>query len=432
MLFRFSLYGFLKNQQYYDPFLILAFREKGLSFALIGLLIGFREICINLMEIPTGAIADVVGRRRAMILSHVAYIAAFLIFGWAGQVWMLFAAMFAFSIGEAFRTGTHKAIIFNWLATEGRADEKTRVYGFTRSWSRIGSALSVVIAAVLVFRLHRYSYIFFFSVVPYVMNIVNFLTYPSELDGQKTERPSVRRVVRVLLSALRRSLRSRPLRRLLAESMGFDGSLKVCRDYLQPVLKTAALTVPVALHLADRQRTAVLVGAVYFVQYLMDSYASRHADALARRAGSEEQGAAWLWWLYGGSFAVMGVGVGLGFWADAELVTVGMGVAVLAFVGLSVLQNFWRPILLSRFASHAASEELATVLSIESQGRSLFAAAMAPLLGLAVDLTATEVQTGKFVPVAVLGLLVAGAVRLVGSRRGKTAAPANPPGPDAS
>jgi hypothetical protein len=31
MLFRFSLYGFLKNQQYYDPFLILAFLDKGLS-----------------------------------------------------------------------------------------------------------------------------------------------------------------------------------------------------------------------------------------------------------------------------------------------------------------------------------------------------------------------------------------------------------------
>ena len=32
MLFRFCLYGFLKNQQYYEPFLILVFREKGLSF----------------------------------------------------------------------------------------------------------------------------------------------------------------------------------------------------------------------------------------------------------------------------------------------------------------------------------------------------------------------------------------------------------------
>jgi len=30
MLFRFSLYGFLKNQRYYDPFLILVFLENSL------------------------------------------------------------------------------------------------------------------------------------------------------------------------------------------------------------------------------------------------------------------------------------------------------------------------------------------------------------------------------------------------------------------
>ena len=61
MLFRFSLYGFLKNQRYFEPFILLAFMQKGLSFAMIGLLIGFREICINIMEIPTGAVADVAG-----------------------------------------------------------------------------------------------------------------------------------------------------------------------------------------------------------------------------------------------------------------------------------------------------------------------------------------------------------------------------------
>ncbi|MFQ5651939.1 MAG: hypothetical protein ACE5IY_18545 [bacterium] len=55
MIFHFSLYGFLKNQKYFEPFLILAFLEKGLSFTLIGMLIGFRGICINLLEIPSGA-----------------------------------------------------------------------------------------------------------------------------------------------------------------------------------------------------------------------------------------------------------------------------------------------------------------------------------------------------------------------------------------
>lgn len=74
MLFRFSLYGVLKNQRYYDPFLILAFREKGLSFLQIGILIGFREAVSNLFEVPSGAVADLYGRCRSMIFSFSAYI----------------------------------------------------------------------------------------------------------------------------------------------------------------------------------------------------------------------------------------------------------------------------------------------------------------------------------------------------------------------
>ena len=150
MLFRFCLYGFLKNQKYFDPFLILAFREKGLSFTAIGLLIGFRELCINLLEIPTGAIADVAGRRQSMIFSFTAYIVAFLGFGLLSSIWSLFAAMFFFSIGEAFRTGTHKAMIFDWLTRQNRAHEKTKVYGLTRSWSKLGSAASTIVAMSLV------------------------------------------------------------------------------------------------------------------------------------------------------------------------------------------------------------------------------------------------------------------------------------------
>jgi hypothetical protein len=61
MLWRFCLYGFLKNQKYYEPFLVLFFLEKGLSYTLIGALLGFREICINLMEFPSGALADLYG-----------------------------------------------------------------------------------------------------------------------------------------------------------------------------------------------------------------------------------------------------------------------------------------------------------------------------------------------------------------------------------
>ena len=416
MLFRFSLYGFLKNQQYYDPFLILAFRERGLSFAVIGLLIGFREICINIMEVPTGAIADVAGRRRSMIFSFLAYIVSFLTFAYAEPLWMLFAAMFFFSIGEAFRTGTHKAMIFDWLTRQGRAQEKTKVYGFTRSWSLIGSAVSVIVAGALVFHTNRYSSIFLLSIVPYTINIINFLTYPSYLDGPKSESANFRGVVRVLYRSFRDSIRNPSLRRLFLESMSFEGVFRVSKDYAQPVIKATALSLPVLLGLADRQRTAVLVGAVYLVLYLASSYASRHAGTFVRRTGSEERGARRLWWMQLAVFAVLAGALGLNRLIGGDGNAAPLAAAVLAFVALSIVENFWRPILVSRFATQANPAQMATVLSIESQAGSLFTAAVAPLLGLAVDVMPDQL---RFLPVGLLGVFVAGIVLATGRGRQK-------------
>ncbi len=426
MIKRFCLYGFLKNQQYYDPFLLLAFLEKGMSFAVIGLLLGFRDLCINFMEIPSGAVADVLGRRRSMIVSFAGYIAAFAIFGLASSVWLMFVAMAFFSVGEAFRTGTHKAIIFEWLARNDRQSEKTKVYGFTRSWSKLGSALSVIIAAALVFTLKKYSWIFLMSIVPYMINIINLLTYPRYLDGE-TEHRNLREIVRLLLVSLRDSVRNRPLRRLIAESMGFEGGYAVTQYYLQPIIKAAAMALPAILgwsllaDLDERQRTAVLVGAVYFVLYLLSSYASRHSASVAARAGSEDRGAVWLWKMNLLTFVVIAAGLTVGALEWLPL-TGAMGVAIAGFIGLSVIQNFWRPIQVSRFADRSDQKRMATVLSIESQGKAIFGAAISPLLGLAVQVLHDmyyapddpAVTSLQFLPVALAGVLIAVGILLTG------------------
>ena len=161
MIRRFSLYGFLKNQRYFEPFLLLVFLDKGLTFLEIGLLISIREGAVIVMEVPSGAIADVYGRRKSMIVSFTAYIASFLVFAAVDVFVLLAVAMVLFGIGDAFRTGTHKAMIFSWLRAQGRESERTKVYGYTRSWSKFGSALSSVLASAFVFASGNYNWVFY-------------------------------------------------------------------------------------------------------------------------------------------------------------------------------------------------------------------------------------------------------------------------------
>lgn len=381
MLFKFSLYGFLKNQQYYDPFLILVFLEKELSFFLIGLLIGFREICINLIEIPTGVIADLYGRRISMVFSFIAYIISFVIFALINHLALLFLAMFFFSIGEAFRTGTHKAMIFDWVHTQGEEKNGTKVYGYTRSWSKVGSALSALIAGGLVLYTGKYSIIFLFSIIPYLFNIFNVMSYPKYLDGDNPSDGKRFKDIFVFLGqSLKKSWQHKPLRSLLLESTGYEGLFKTTKDYVQPVIKQMALVIPFAAlplidELAEEQKSAIVIALVYFVLHLLSSLASRHSHILSNKLKGENRASYFLWITEMFIFALMLPALYLGWY----------GFAVILFVILMVKQNFWRPILLTRVYGQTARKESATILSVESQTKSIFTMVFAPLIGLGVD-----------------------------------------------
>jgi MFS family permease len=406
MLTRFCLYGFLKNQRYFEPFLVLFFLEKGLSFFEIGLLIALREVVVNLVEVPSGAIADLYGRRGAMIGSFSAYIVSFILFAVAGSLPMLAVAMALFGVGEAFRTGTHKAIIFSWLRSQGREEERTRVYGITRSWSKFGSALSVVLAAVFVLVGRSYAIVFWAAVVPYVLGIANFLGYPAAANkGRGTER-SVREVARQLWQVSRDTLRHAHQRRLVIESMAFEGVFRAAKDYLQPLLQAAALAwVPLAVAqfgggvdletLDAAQQTALLVGPVYFVLHLLSGLASRRAHRLTTRFAGEDRAATATWRMALVLYALL----------LPTLLWSWYAVAIAGFVALHVVQNLWRPIQIARFDVWTPEEHGATVLSIENQAKTVSTMVVAPALGLAVDAVMARGLGGELWPVAALGVL---------------------------
>jgi MFS family permease len=399
MMFRFSLYGFLKNQRYFEPFLFLAFLEKGLGFTQIGLLIAVRELTTNVLEIPSGAVADVFGRRLAMIVSFLAYIVAFLLFGFASSMGLLYAGMMLYGVGEAFRSGTHKALIFAWCRKQGRENERVRIYGYTRSWSKYGSAVSVLLAAPLVMYSDNYQWIFFAAIPPYLLNLLNFLGYPKELDEIEGQERSVAELLRRTGRTLSESVRLPRLRRLFLESMGFDGVFAATKDYLQPVLEALALALAIswisAESWSDTQRAALLIGPVYFVLHLLSGAASRASHRVSDAAGGEERAARWLWAASVLIFAALTVSGLMG----------ALTAMVVAFVAVHVLENVWRPVLISRFDVHGGATQGASLLSIESQARRVATMILAPLLGAAVDAVTATGSANPWWPVGALGLL---------------------------
>ncbi len=427
MLARFCLYGFLKNQRYFEPFFMLALLAHELSFFAIGLLYACRSLTLNVLEIPSGAMADWWGRRGCMIFSFVAYVLSFLIFALANHWLWLFPAMVLFGIGDSFRTGTHKAMIFEWLRLHGREQERTRIYGITRSWSKFGSALSAVLAAVFVLVSGDYRSVFLFATIPYLLNIVNFLGYPRAVDGDSHDGCfAVREVFRQTLATLKSTWQSRSLRRLTCESMAWEGVLNAIKDYLQPALTALVLAwaitrpAPAADEAATIAATGldpptvILIGLTYTVLSLLSGWASRHAHTFVHNHGTESQAAARLW-----QYSLV-LYVALGLFDVAGL----FGLVSITFVALLVLQNVWRPILISRYDQHADPGRGATVLSIESQSQRLATLVIAPLVGLAIDGVSRASGTDHFWPIGMVG--AAAAVLLLATAPAGSSGPASP------
>lgn len=375
MIFRFSAYGFLKNLRLFEPFLLLALLDRGYGFFEIGVLVAIREVSVNVLEIPSGALADALGRRRCMVVSMAAYVLSYIGLGAFDEFGLLAVAMLFYGVGDAFRSGTHKALIYAWLRQQGRTDERTRVYGYTRSWSKRGSALSAIVAGGLVATGVDYAWVFYASALPALLNLFNLATYPASLDDERKNSDWTATWTH-LRDALGVVLRERRARRLVVGSLAFEGGYAVGKDYLQPVLQTIAVGWPVFLGLEAQSRTGVLVGLVSGALYFAASAASRRAHRVEERFGGDADRAACA--LARGQLALyLLVGVGLVF----EIATL----TVIGFVGLGIVQNLWRPIHVGRFDRDTAEQHAATTLSIESQAKALAAAIWAPTIGALVD-----------------------------------------------
>ena len=109
------------------------------------------------------------------------------------EFYLLIFAFVFYGAADAFRSGTHKAIIMDYLTLHGWYDQKIDYYGHTRAWSQRGLAVSSLIAGFLVFLEGTFQNIFLYSVIPYIANFILVLSYPKELNKNQSNKKNEKR-----------------------------------------------------------------------------------------------------------------------------------------------------------------------------------------------------------------------------------------------
>jgi MFS family permease len=390
MIVRFCLYSILKNLRFADPFLAIYLLELGFSYAEIGGLFGCQRLITAVLEIPSGVGADRWGRRRVLAGSFALHAIGLSVLGFGSQtsdspsILWFYVGLAIFGAGEALRTGSHKAIMLDYLEYKGEGDRATAVLSVTRTYSKVSSALAGVCAGGLLFVFHDYAALFWLSAAAAAGGFVLILSYPRYLEGE-CRRAEVDPGESFIAheSKLITMIRNMRLWPPMLSSVVYESQVEiVLKLFLQPFLRLGLGVAGIALVPASgvesvRGAGSLIVGANELFRDGLGAIGARGSAQFERRMGSRKRA---LQVLYVAT-AVFILLVGLAardvkflFWPG--LVAIGV---------VTMLQNLRRPIYVS-FLNTVSNKPLrVTILSIDNQAISFATAILMPLMGMAAD-----------------------------------------------
>ncbi|MGP3956247.1 MFS transporter [Nonomuraea sp. 3N208] len=310
--------------------MVLLLTERGLSLAQIGLVVTVFSIVTIGLELPTGGLADVVGRRVVLAASAAFLTAALVLMSVATTFWMFLVSGVLKGVARALSSGPatswyvdtlHRiegpgADLKPGLARGGAVESVALCAGVL-----VGGGLPLVVPPTLVFPLAAPSLLGALAAAGLL--VVVLLALPEPPHDRRSLRGVLREVPTTVVSGVRLAARGPVLRRIMLASAGC-GVMLMSIELLTPGrLAELAGT-------AERGTTAYAVVAA--LGFAGSATGSTLAPRVARLAGGSARGA-----IAGVVLAALSVGAlaataGLG--GAAGLLTAGVAY-VLLFVGHS-------------------------------------------------------------------------------------------------
>ncbi len=356
---------------FYNTVETLYYRHFDLSFAQIGGLISAGLLLAVIMEVPSGAFADLYGKRRALIVSAgvMAVGTALVAFGSTFPVFLIGFA--CWGIGRAFASGAASALLFDTLKALGQEASyirhSARLAAIFISVDILSAGLSPALYALNV----RLPY--FVALAAAALGVAAQVSMVEVLPPSQRSSNALAAHLRQMAAGFRLVLGSRALVWLAA----FSALITVGGKVFAEMINAPFLVHEVGYSLGE-------FGLIVLIGSAMQSGLVFFADRLAARLGERRS----LWVQIIAAPLVL-TGYAFARWLPLAALLTGAHFAAWSFSEV-VIEN--------AVSQRAPDEARATVLSITSMLVSVAALVSLPVLGAAVDRVA--------LPTALIGLAV--------------------------
>jgi MFS family permease len=164
-----SWFNFLLDFRPYAPVAIIYFSQVSGSFALGMSVFSVTMLASSLLEVPTGIISDIVGRKRTVVLGTIASTLSVTCYALGTYPGLIVGAIFE-GAARAFFSGNNDALLHDTLSESGQTEAYQEYLGKTSSMYQLALAISAVIGSILA--AVSFPLVMWLSVVPQAVNVI--------------------------------------------------------------------------------------------------------------------------------------------------------------------------------------------------------------------------------------------------------------------
>ena len=335
------------------PIIVLFFQENGLTLKEVMILQGIYSFIIAVLEIPSGYIGDVFGRKNTLILGSIGLFIGYLIISLSFNFWYFFIGEIILGIGSSFISGTDSAILYDSLVESKREKEYSKVEGISYGIGNYSEAIAGVLGGIIAETSLRLTFEIQVIIAGLIIPITILLIEP-KIYKEKKINHNIKSIFGVIKFSI---INNKLLKWLIIFSSSIGFATLTLAWFIQPYFKT--IGIPLKYFGMLWAFLNLTTGFSSFNAYKTEKYISRDRFLL---------------------LISFGISLSILFISISSALT-GL---VLIFI-VYILRGLGTPILRTYINNNTPSNIRATVLSIRSFCIRISFAIVAPLIGWIAD-----------------------------------------------
>lgn len=334
------------------PVVVLFYQHNGMGMHQVFLLKAIYSIAIVVMEIPSGWMADVWGRKKTLVLGGMLGSTGVLIYIFSYDFWAFAVAEIILGIGHSFVSGADSAMLFDSLKAEKKSDQYVKQEGRITSAGNFAEAIAGIAGGFLATITLRTPFYFQFFVASMAIPAALTLVEPKIHTTEHVH--SIKKLVRNIRSTL---VANQNLRISILLSAVTGTATLTFAWLVQPFFKAVGL--PVGLFGVFWTALNLTVGVSSVFAYRVDEFLGQRKSVLT------------IIILLSAGYFLSGLSIALWGMAFLFLFYLVRGIAT--------------PILKNYINQYTESEVRATMLSVRNFVIRISFAVIGPLLGYITD-----------------------------------------------